>query len=117
MARAGLGDARAFRSLVDRPGASLYRFILRQVWRPAIAQELLQETFLRAYRGAARYQPRAASPTWLFRIAVNLLEMHGLLRPDQRAHLAQILRRGGPGMAACPAAALEPISDPKVTHR
>jgi Spy/CpxP family protein refolding chaperone len=51
------------------------------------------------------------------RFVAYLLEMHGLLRPDQRAHLAEILRRGGPGMAACPAAALEPISDPKVTDR
>ena len=76
MARAGSGDARAFRSLWDRHGASLYGFILRQVRRPAIAQELLQETFLRAYRGAARYQPRASLSTWLFRIAVNLCSNH-----------------------------------------
>ena len=50
----------------------MYRFILRQVGRPAVAEEILQETFLRAYRAAGTYEPRAAVSTWLFRVAANL---------------------------------------------
>lgn len=46
-----------------------------------------------------------------------LLDMHGVLRSDQRARLAEILRKGGPGVSACPAAALEPLADPKVRER
>jgi RNA polymerase sigma-70 factor (ECF subfamily) len=45
---------------------------LRLVGRPAVAEELLQEAFLRAYRAAATFEPRAAVSTWLFRIAANL---------------------------------------------
>ena len=37
-----------------------------------MAEEILQEAFLRAYRAAASYEPRAAVSTWLFRIAANL---------------------------------------------
>jgi RNA polymerase sigma-70 factor (ECF subfamily) len=66
------GDRRAFRQLVDKYGDRLYRFILHQVGRAAIAEELLQETFLRAYRAAPRYEERAALSSWLFRIAANL---------------------------------------------
>jgi RNA polymerase sigma-70 factor, ECF subfamily len=66
------GDRRAFRALVERHRAPLYSFILRQVRRPAIAEELLQDTFLRAYRAADSYEGRAALSTWLFRIAANL---------------------------------------------
>jgi RNA polymerase sigma-70 factor (ECF subfamily) len=66
------GDRSAFATLVERHRRSLYRFILRQVGRPAVADELLQEVFLRAYRGAGSYEPRAALATWLFRIAANL---------------------------------------------
>lgn len=66
------GDRRAFASLVQQHERSLYRFILRQVRRPAVAEELLQEAFLRAYRAAASYEARSAVSTWLFRIAANL---------------------------------------------
>ena len=66
------GDRHAFAVLVRRHQRSLYRFILRQVGRPAVAEELLQEALLRAYRGAATYEARAAVSTWLFRIAANL---------------------------------------------
>ena len=37
-----------------------------------MAEELLQEALLRAYRAAATFEPRAAVSTWLFRIAANL---------------------------------------------
>ena len=66
------GDRRAFHALVEKHGGPLYRFILRQVGRPAVAEELLQEALLRAYRAAPTFEPRAAVSTWLFRIAANL---------------------------------------------
>jgi RNA polymerase sigma-70 factor, ECF subfamily len=66
------GDRCAFASLVEQYRGPLYRFVLRQVGRPPVAEELLQETFLRMHQGAPRYEPRAALSTWLFRIAANL---------------------------------------------
>ena len=72
IAQIAAGDRRAFRRLVEIYSDRLHRFILRQVRRPAVAEELLQETFLRAYRAAPRYETRAPLSSWLFRIAANL---------------------------------------------
>jgi RNA polymerase sigma-70 factor (ECF subfamily) len=97
MARAAAGEAGAFRALWDRHGAPLHRFILRQVRRPTVAQELLQETFLRAYRGAGRYQPRAAVSAWLFRIAANLCANHTEAASSRHELLSEPPERADPG--------------------
>ena len=72
MRRVGSGDRAAFRALVERYQRPLYSFVLRMVRRPAIAEELVQETFVRAFRAAPRYQPTASVSTWLFHIAARL---------------------------------------------
>jgi RNA polymerase sigma-70 factor (ECF subfamily) len=99
------GDRRAFRALAEKYSGPLYRFILRQLGRPAVAEELLQETLLRAYRAAATFEPRAAVSTWLFRIAANLC-----LNEAQSAHFRHEVAAEAPGVAttqADPATALE----------
>lgn len=70
--RVGAGDHTAFRALVERHRGPLYSFVLRMVRRPQVAEELVQETFVRAFRAAPRYEPTAAVSTWLFHIAARL---------------------------------------------
>lgn len=70
--RVGAGDHAAFRALVARYQGSLYAFVLRMVRRPSIAEEVVQDAFVRAYRAAPRYEPNAAVSTWLFQIAARL---------------------------------------------
>jgi RNA polymerase sigma-70 factor (ECF subfamily) len=70
--RVGSGDHAAFASLVERYRGPLYAFVLRMVRRPAIAEELVQEAFVRAFRAAPRYEPTATVSTWLFHIAARL---------------------------------------------
>jgi RNA polymerase sigma-70 factor (ECF subfamily) len=70
--RVGAGDRAAMRPLVARYQGPLYAFVLRMVRRPAVAEELVQETFVRAFQAAARYEPTATVSTWLFHIAANL---------------------------------------------
>ena len=70
--RIGAGDRMAFRSLVERYRSPLFTFILRMVRRPPVAEELVQETFVRAFRAAPRYKPTASVSTWLFHIAARL---------------------------------------------
>lgn len=70
--RVGTGDQAAFRELVQRYQGPLYSFVLRMVRRPPIAEELVQEAFLRAFRAASRYKPSASVSTWLFHIAARL---------------------------------------------
>jgi RNA polymerase sigma-70 factor (ECF subfamily) len=66
------GDVGAFATLVRRHQTPVYHFLLRQVRSPAVAEELLQETFLRVVEGVGAYQHQARFATWLYTIARNL---------------------------------------------
>lgn len=66
------GDVRAFEILLERHKKPVYNFILRFVRSRALAEDLLQETFLRVIKGAARYERKAKFTTWLYTIARNL---------------------------------------------
>ena len=58
-------------------GAELYRFVLRFLRDPGAAQDVVQETFLRAWRAADRYDPsRASVRVWLFAIARHTVLDH-----------------------------------------
>lgn len=69
--RARSGDREAFRLLVDRHSRSVFRLAFRMTGNQQDAEDVVQETFLRAYRQLDRYQARASFATWLFRIAAN----------------------------------------------
>jgi len=71
VAQARDGDADAFRVLVDRHGRYLFRVAFRMTGNEYDAEDIVQETFLRAYRNLAGYDGRAAFASWLFRIAHN----------------------------------------------
>lgn len=66
------GDRAAFEALVRRYGGPLYRYLLRMVGGSAAAEDLVQETLLRAYRHAAGLEPGAPPAPWLFTIARRL---------------------------------------------
>ena len=72
MLRVRDGDRDGFDLLVERHRADLVGYLYRMVFNYAIAEELAQETFLRAYRSRARYQPTAQFTTWLYRIGTRL---------------------------------------------
>lgn len=65
------GDRDAFRVLVDRHSRSVYSVVYRMTGNPQDTEEILQETFLRAYKGLERFELRSNFGTWLYRIAVN----------------------------------------------
>lgn len=65
------GDDDAFRVLVERHSRSLYRTAYRITSNAADADDVVQETFLRAYRSIGSYDGRASFTTWAHRIAVN----------------------------------------------
>ncbi len=65
------GDRDAFRVLVDRHSRSIFRVIYRMTGNQQDTEELVQETFLRAYKSLDRFELRANFGTWLYRIAVN----------------------------------------------
>ncbi len=69
LARAGRGDEQAFELLYDEYSSPIYNYVLRLVHRESIAEELLQEVFLAAWKGARRFRGESKVKTWLFRIA------------------------------------------------
>jgi RNA polymerase sigma-70 factor (ECF subfamily) len=69
--RARAGDTDAFRVLVERHSRSLFRLAYRMTGNQQDAEDVVQESFLRAYKQLARFDERASFGTWLYRIAVN----------------------------------------------
>ena len=68
-----LPDA-ALRAVYDAHGPELYRFARRSLGDPGLAEEAVQEVFLRAWRASASYDPaRASQRTWLFAILRNVV--------------------------------------------
>jgi RNA polymerase sigma-70 factor (ECF subfamily) len=65
------GDDDAFRQLVERHSRALYRTAYRITSNAADADDVVQETFLRAYRSLSNFDARASFTTWAHRIAVN----------------------------------------------
>jgi RNA polymerase sigma-70 factor, ECF subfamily len=65
------GDSEAFRELVERHGRAVYRVAHRMTGNAHDAEDVVQETFLRAYKQLGRFESRANFGTWLHRIAVN----------------------------------------------
>ncbi len=71
VARARGGDTEAFRLLVERHSRSVYKVAYRVTGNPDDAEDVVQETFLKAYRQLDRFEERASFGTWLHRIAWN----------------------------------------------
>ncbi len=65
------GDQHAFELLVAKYQRRIFRLISRFVSDPATAEDIAQETFLRAYRAIGRFRGDSQFYTWLYRIAVN----------------------------------------------
>lgn len=83
VSRARSGDAEAFRLLVESHSKAMFRVAYRMTGNEHDADDVVQETFLRAYRQLQRFEERANFGTWLHRIAVNC--SLDLLRARSRA--------------------------------
>lgn len=70
--RAQQGDTAAFEQLVLAHGRLLYNLTFRLTGNLQEAEDLAQETFLRAWRGLRDFRLASRFSTWLFRIAMNL---------------------------------------------
>lgn len=71
--RAGRGDAQAVRELVGRKLPRVLNLARRMLCDPAEAEDVAQETFLRAWKAAPTWRPgKARFDTWLHRVALNL---------------------------------------------
>jgi len=65
------GDESAFAALIDEYGSSLLRVATTYVGSRAVAEEVLQETWLGVINGLDRFEGRSSLKTWIFRILTN----------------------------------------------
>ncbi len=72
IAQAQDGDRDAFRTLVERTQADIYRLALRLTSNEDDAGDVVQETYLRAFRSLRRFRGDAQFGTWLYRITCNV---------------------------------------------
>jgi RNA polymerase sigma-70 factor, ECF subfamily len=71
LARARSGDATAFRALVDRHARAVFRLAYRMTGNEHDAEDVVQETFLKAYKNLDSFESRSNFGSWLHRIAAN----------------------------------------------
>jgi RNA polymerase sigma-70 factor (ECF subfamily) len=90
--RARAGDEAAFTELVRRYSPALLRLARMYTPSQAVAEEVVQETWLAVLRGLDRFEGRSAFRTWLFRILVNRAKTRGV-----REHRSIPFASLGPG--------------------
>jgi RNA polymerase sigma-70 factor (ECF subfamily) len=66
-----LGDPQAFGLLVEKYQNRLYRVILRITKNHSVVEDLVQESFIKAYRSIANFRGDSAFYTWLYKIGLN----------------------------------------------
>jgi len=83
------GAARAFQALVVKYQRRIARHVARYVGRASDVEEVVQDAFIRAYRGLASFRGDASFYSWLYRIATNaafsfLKKSAGEVQADER---------------------------------
>jgi RNA polymerase sigma-70 factor (ECF subfamily) len=71
VARLQAGDLQALNLLIDRYKDEFYRLAYRLMGNKEDAEEVLQDTFLRAYQKIGTFEGKSKLSTWLYRICVN----------------------------------------------
>lgn len=72
VARSRSGDVDSFNQLITRWERPIYALAYRVIGQEEDARDVVQETFLRAFRGIGAFKGQAKFSSWLYRIALNL---------------------------------------------
>ena len=88
VARSIRGDAESFNQLILRWERPIYALAYRVIGREEDARDVVQETFLRAFRALPGFKGQAKFSSWLYRIALNLCR--DWIRRQQRAPVSQM---------------------------
>ena len=92
--RSRAGCHEAYRLLVESHRLRIYRFCLGWTGNPEDAEELCQDTFVRAFSALPRYQNEDRFAAWLFRIARNRCHDYHRSRSRREAERTRSLERG-----------------------
>ena len=109
--RARAGDTRAYGRLVRAHEGRVYGLIYRMVDDAALAEELAQDAFVKAYRGLGSFREDARFGTWIYRIATNLCRDHYDSRTARWDRKRTSLEDLGPAGMDPPASGTRPDED------
>ena len=93
LAKSMAGDRAAFRLLVERYSGEVFQFVLRFTRSAAVAEDVVQETFLQVYQSAGSFDPKRSFRPWLFAIAAN--KARDQLRSSSRRREVALSAGGG----------------------
>jgi RNA polymerase sigma-70 factor, ECF subfamily len=106
LSRARRGDGEAFRLLVEQHGKGAFGLAFRLTGNAQDAEEVVQESFLKAYRQLERFEARSNFSTWLHRIVVNCSMDVLRVRQSRRAreHVSEVddVAEWLPALEPCP---------------
>ncbi len=125
--RARAGDALAFDGLVGLYMDKIYSYVARMVGDPSEAEDIAQETFVKAFRNIKSFRGASSFQTWLYRIASNLT-IDAVRRRKRRENTVsldapvegdagQITRELEDGSLAGPSGSLETAVLQRYVHR
>jgi RNA polymerase sigma-70 factor (ECF subfamily) len=101
IAAVNAGDRHAFRALVDAHSRYVHQVAYRLTGNSSDAEDVVQDTFLKAYRQLGRFEARADFRTWIHRIAVNCaIDLIRARRHRETAHDPGDLESGAAGEVA-----------------
>jgi len=115
VARATAGDLESFNQLVSRWERPIYALAYRTLGREEEARDVVQEAFLRAFRGLKGFKGEAKFSSWLYRITLNLCR--DWIRRERRAPLVQVPEGVDPVDLADAQASPEPSVEDLVADR
>lgn len=81
------GDDSALDELIRRHQTPLLHFVHRYLRDETAARDVVQETFVRTYFKAPKFEPRASVKTWIYAIAINLCRDESRRMARRRSHL------------------------------
>src|SRR5438105_7510513 len=82
----GRGDTNAFEELIEKHQALVAGTVARMLGSNSDVEDIAQQVFIRVWKSARRYVPRAKFTTWLLKITRNLV-FNELRRTKRRAHV------------------------------
>ena len=99
MARVKAGDDEAFNFLMQRNEKTVINLVYRFTGNREIASDLAQDVFLRIYRAAGRFEPRAKFFTFLYRVTLNVCRNYAAKTKRRQTTSLNSARKGQDGLS------------------
>ena len=108
------GDEGAFAALVETYHTQMIRVATAFVNNPAVAEEVVQETWIGLLRGLGRFEGRSSLKTWMFSILLN--KAKSTARREVRHRHATIYEEGSSTASSVPHSRFHPAGHPEAGH-